>query len=333
VVHTRESVILDDASSRNPFSADPHIRQHHARSILCLPLINQAKLIGVLYLENSLTPHVFTPTRIAVLKLLASQAAISLENTRLYRDLEERERRYREVHTELAHANRVATMGQLSASIAHEVNQPITASVTNAQAALRWLRTEPPDLEEVRQALGRIVRDGNRAGDVIGRIRTLIKKAPSRKDALDVNEAILDVIALTRVEAVKNSVSVEMQLAEGLPLVQGDRVQLQQVVLNLIVNAVEAMSGISDRPRELLISTGRAGSDRVVVAVRDSGPGLAPASLERLFESFYTTKPGGLGMGLSICRSIIVSHGGRLWVSANVPQGAIFQFTLPALPG
>jgi len=333
VVHTRESVILDDASSRNPFSADPHIRQHHARSILCLPLINQAKLIGVLYLENSLTPHVFTPTRIAVLKLLASQAAISLENTRLYRDLEERERRYREVHTELAHANRVATMGQLSASIAHEVNQPITASVTNAQAALRWLRTEPPDLEEVRQALGRIVRDGNRAGDVIDRIRTLIKKAPSRKDALDVNEAILEVIALTRVEAVKNSVSVEMQLAEGLPLIQGDRVQLQQVVLNLIVNAVEAMSGISDRPRELLISTGKPGSDSVVVAVRDSGPGLAPASLERLFESFYTTKPGGLGMGLSICRSIIDSHGGRLWVTANLPQGAFFQFTLPALPG
>ena len=333
VVHTRESVILDDASSRNPFSADPHIRQHHARSILCLPLINQTKLIGVLYLENTLTPHVFTPARIAVLKLLASQAAISLENTRLYRDVEERERRYREVHTELAHANRVATMGQLSASIAHEVNQPITASVTNAQAALRWLRTEPPDLEEVRQALGRIVRDGNRAGDVIGRIRTLIKKAPSRKDALDVNEAILDVIALTRVEAVKNSVSVEMQLAEGLPLVQGDRVQLQQVVLNLIVNAVEAMSGISDRPRELLISTGKPGSDIVVVAVRDSGPGLTPASLERLFESFYTTKPGGLGMGLSICRSIIDSHGGRLWVTANVPQGAIFQFTLPALPG
>jgi len=333
VVHTRESVILDDASSRNPFSADPHIRQHHARSILCLPLINQAKLIGVLYLENSLTPHVFTPARIAVLKLLASQAAISLENTRLYRDLEERERRYREVHTELAHANRVATMGQLSASIAHEVNQPITASVTNAQAALRWLRTQPPALEEVRQALGRIVRDGNRAGDVIGRVRTLIKKAPSRKDALDINEAILEVIALIRVEAGKSSVSVETQLAEGLPLIQGDRVQLQQVVLNLIVNAVEAMSDISDRRRELLISTATGGSDSVVVAVRDSGPGLAPASLERLFESFYTTKPGGLGMGLSICRSIIDSHGGRLWVTANVPQGAIFQFTLPALPG
>ena len=333
VVHTRESVILDDAASRNPFSADPHIRQHHARSILCLPLINQAKLIGVLYLENSLTPHVFTPARIAVLKLLASQAAISLENTRLYRDLEERERRYREVHTELAHANRVATMGQLSASIAHEVNQPITASVTNAQAALRWLRTQPPALEEVRQALGRIVRDGNRAGDVIGRVRTLIKKAPSRKDALDINEAILEVIALIRVEAGKSSVSVETQLAEGLPLIQGDRVQLQQVVLNLIVNAVEAMSDISDRRRELLISTATGGSDSVVVAVRDSGPGLAPASLERLFESFYTTKPGGLGMGLSICRSIIDSHGGRLWVTANVPQGAIFQFTLPALPG
>src|SRR5207245_8438474 len=174
VVHTRESVILDDASTRNPFSEDPHIREHHARSILCLPLINQAKLIGVLYLENTLTPHVFNPPRIAVLKLLASQAAISLENTRLYRDLEERERRYRQVHTELAPATRVATMGQLSASIAHEVNQPITAAVTNAQAALRWLQAEPPHLDEVRLALGRIVRDGNRSGDVITRVRALL---------------------------------------------------------------------------------------------------------------------------------------------------------------
>jgi predicted ATPase/signal transduction histidine kinase len=332
VVHTRESVILDDASSRNPFSADPYLRQHHARSILCLPLINQAKLIGVLYLENSLTPHVFTPTRIAVLKLLASQAAISLENTRLYRDLEEREARYREVHTELAHANRVATMGQLSASIAHEVNQPVAAAVTNAQAALRWLRSEKPDLEEIRQALVRIVRDGNRAGDVIGRIRTLIKKAPSRKDPLEINEVILEVIALTRGEAMKNSVSVQTQLAEDLPLVRGDRVQLQQVVLNLIINAVEAMSGVSDGPRELLVGTDQGDSGRVVVAVQDSGPGLSRATLERLFESFYTTKPGGLGMGLSICRSIIDDHGGRLWVTPNEPRGAIFQFSLPTQP-
>jgi C4-dicarboxylate-specific signal transduction histidine kinase len=231
---------------------------------------------------------------------------------------------------ELAHANRVATMGQLSASITHEVNQPITAAVTNAHAALRWLGAQRPDLEEVRQALGRIVKNGNRASEVIGRIRALIKKAPPRKDVLEINEAILEVIALTRGEWVKNGVSVQTQLAEGLPVVRGDRVQLQQVILNLIINAVEAMSGVSEGSRELLISAAKAESDGVLVAVRDSGPGLAPAILERLFEAFYSTKPGGLGMGLSLCRSIIEAHGGRLWATANVPQGAIFQFTLAA---
>ena len=254
------------------------------------------------------------------------------ERKRAEAEVREGERRYRAVEMELAHANRVATMGQLSASIAHEVNQPIAAAITNAHSALRWLGARPPDLEEVRQALGRIVRDGNRAGDVIGRIRDLIRKAPPRKDGLEINEAILEVIALTRGEVVKNGVSVQTQLAEGLPLIQGDRVQLQQVILNLIVNAVEAMSGVGEGSRELLISTGKAESDGVLVAVRDSGPGLAPASLERLFGAFYTTKPGGLGMGLSICRSIIEAHGGRLWATANVPQGAVFQFTVPAHP-
>ena len=254
------------------------------------------------------------------------------ERKRAEAEIREGERRYRAVEMELAHANRVATMGQLSASIAHEVNQPIAAAITNAHSALRWLGARPPDLEEVRQALGRIVRDGNRAGDVIGRIRDLIRKAPPRKDGLEINEAILEVIALTRGEVVKNGVSVQTQLAEGLPLIQGDRVQLQQVILNLIVNAVEAMSGVGEGSRELLISTGKAESDGVLVAVRDSGPGLAPASLERLFGAFYTTKPGGLGMGLSICRSIIEAHGGRLWATANVPQGAVFQFTVPAHP-
>jgi PAS domain S-box-containing protein len=254
------------------------------------------------------------------------------ERKRAEAEVREGERRYRAVEMELAHANRVATMGQLSASIAHEVNQPIAAAITNAHSALRWLGARPPDLEEVRQALGRIVRDGNRAGDVIGRIRDLIRKAPPRKDGLEINEAILEVIALTRGEVVKNGVSVQTQLAEGLPLIQGDRVQLQQVILNLIVNAVEAMSGVGEGSRELLISTGKAESDGVLVAVRDSGPGLAPASLERLFGAFYTTKPGGLGMGLSICRSIIEAHWGRLWATANVPQGAVFQFTVPAHP-
>jgi PAS domain S-box-containing protein len=235
----------------------------------------------------------------------------------------------RQAQAELAHVNRVATMGQLTASIAHEVNQPIAAAVTNAQAALRWLGAQSPDVEEVRQALGRIVRDGNRAGAVIGRIRALIKKAPPRKDSLEINEAILEVLALTRGEVLRHGVLVQTQLAEGLPLVEGDRVQLQQVILNLILNAVEAMSSVSEGSRELLISTTQAGSDSVLARVRDSGPGLDPDSVDRLFEAFYTTKPGGMGMGLSICRSIIEAHGGRLWATANGSGGAVFQFTLP----
>jgi C4-dicarboxylate-specific signal transduction histidine kinase len=254
------------------------------------------------------------------------------ERKRAKAEARESERRYREVQMELTHANRVATMGQLTASIAHEVNQPIAAAVTNAQSALRWLDRQPPDLEEAQQALTCIVRDGARAGDVIGRIRELVKKAPLRKDGCEINGAIREVIELTRGEAVKQGVSVRTELSGGLPLIPGDRVQLQQVVLNLIVNAVEAMSGTSEGKRELLISTGKANTEDVVVAVRDSGPGLAPASLDRLFDAFYSTKSSGLGLGLSICRSIIEAHGGRLWASANAPRGALFQFTLPAQP-
>jgi len=255
------------------------------------------------------------------------------ERKRAEAEARESERRYREVEMELAHASRVATMGQLSASIAHEINQPITAAITNANAALRWLGARPPDLEEVRQALGRIVNDGNRAGEVISRVRDLIKKAPPRKDRLGINEAILEVVALTRSEVVKNRISVQTELAEGLPRIQGDRVQLQQVILNLIINAVEAMSD-DEGSRELLISTGKAepNGSGVLVAVRDSGPGLTPASIERLFEAFYTTKPDGMGMGLSICRSIIEAHGGRLWATANAPRGAVLQFALPLEP-
>jgi PAS domain S-box-containing protein len=255
------------------------------------------------------------------------------ERKRAEAQAREAERRYRDMQMELAHANRVATMGQLTASIAHEVKQPIAATVSNAQAALRWLGRQPPDLEEVRQALAHIVQDGKRAGDVVSRIRDLIKKAPPREDRLDVNRAIREVIELTRGEAFKNGVSVQTELVDGLPLIQGDRVQLQQVMLNLMINAVEAMGGVNHGSRELLISTGKSDTGGVCVAVRDSGPGLTPAALERLFEPFYTTKPGGLGLGLSICRSIIEAHGGRLCVSANVPRGATFQFTLPVHPG
>jgi C4-dicarboxylate-specific signal transduction histidine kinase len=235
----------------------------------------------------------------------------------------------REAQAELAHVNRVTTMGQLAASISHEVMQPITAAITSSHAALRWLDAQPPDLEEVRQSLGRVVKEGNRATDVIGRIRALIKKTPPRRDALEINEVISEVIALTRGEMVKNGVSVQTQLAEDLPLIQGDRVQLQQVILNLIINAVEAMSGVSGGPRELLIGTEEDASGGVLVAVRDSGPGLNPESFDRLFDAFYTTKSAGMGMGLSICRSIIEAHAGHLWAAPNDGPGATFQFTLP----
>jgi PAS domain S-box-containing protein len=243
----------------------------------------------------------------------------------------ESERRYREAQLELAHANRVATMGQLTASITHEVNQPITAAVTYALAARRFLSAEPPNLHEVDDALSLIVKEGNRAGEVVGQIRALIKKAPARKDAVGINDAILEVIALTRTEVANNSVTVRTQLAEGLPPIQGDRVQLQQVLLNLIINAIEAMRDVGETKRELLIGT-RHEPDGVSVEVRDSGPGFAPAALERVFDAFYTTKPGGLGLGLSICRSIIEAHDGRLWASPNVPRGAIFGFIAPAHP-
>ena len=242
----------------------------------------------------------------------------------------ESERRYHEVELELAHTNRVAMMGQLSASVAHEVSQPIAAAATNAKAGLRWLGAQPPDLDEVGQALNRIVENASRATEVISRIRALIKKAPPRQDDVAMNDAVREVIALTEGEVQKIDAAVQTQLQDGLPLIQGDRVQLQQVILNLIINAVEALGEAADAPRELLISTGTEGSGDVCVAVGDSGPGLEPAKLERLFEPFYTTKPGGMGMGLSICRSIIEAHGGRLWAEANEPRGAIFRFTVPA---
>jgi PAS domain S-box-containing protein len=241
----------------------------------------------------------------------------------------ESERRYREVQMQLAHANRVDTMGQLTASIAHEVNQPIATMVVNAQVALRYLAQKPPDVEETRHLLDRIVTDGRRASNVVGRIRDLIKRAPPRTERVEINDAIGEVIELTRGEAMKNSISVETHFAEGMPAVEADRTQLQQVLLNLIVNAVHALSEGGQEPRELSISTSMDGSTGVLVSVRDSGPGICPEDLGRLFDPFYTTRPGGMGMGLSICRSIVEAHGGRLWATPNLAHGATFQFTLP----
>jgi PAS domain S-box-containing protein len=235
----------------------------------------------------------------------------------------------RELESDLAHMNRLSMMGELTASIAHEVNQPIAATVLNAETGLRWLGAEPPDLDEARQAFGDIVRDGNRAAAVVQRIRNLSKKAPARDERVDVNAAIREVIELIRSEAMKNGVSMRTELVEGLLPVQGDRVKLQQVILNLILNAIEAMSEMSEGSRELLITTGKTESGDVFVAMRDSGPGLAPAALEHLFEAFHTTKPNGLGLGLSFCRSIIEGHGGRLWASANAPAARSYNSRCP----
>jgi PAS domain S-box-containing protein len=230
---------------------------------------------------------------------------------------------------ELAHVNRVTTIGQLAASIAHEIKQPITAVVTNASAGLLWLAAQPPDLEEIRDAFDRVIDAGNRAGQVIGQIRALIRKAPPREDHLEINEAILAVIALTHGEMVKNGVSLQTQLAAGLPLVKGDRFQLQQVILNLIVNAVEAMGSVNEGPRQLLIGTVHNASREVLVAVQDSGPGLNPEAFNRLFDPFFTTKTDGMGMGLSICRSIVEAHGGRVWAARTGDRGVTVKFTLP----
>jgi PAS domain S-box-containing protein len=446
VVRRKESVCIHDASREDQFLADDYIQRKHRRSILCMPLLKETFVVGVVYLENNLAVNVFSADRVDVLKLLAAQAAISLENIRLHDDLRDREdklrrlfnsaiiglvtwqadgrfidandaflrilgyereafpfglhwqeltppewivateqhilkmqtavaplppyekefirkdgsrvpvlvgdaaferksdggvvfvldlteqkrveRAYAEMRADLAHANRVATLGQLTASIAHEINQPIGAAVTYANAGLNWLNRAAPNVEEARRSLDVIVEASIRASAVVDRIRALVKKEPLRKDVMDVNEAVREIIELTRSEIAKNTISVRLNLTEGL-VVEGDRVQLQQVILNLVVNAIEAMSMAGEHYRELLVSTEKGTPDGVLVAVRDSGPGIAPESADRLFESFYTTKPTGLGMGLSICRSIIEAHQGRLWATPNDPKGAVFQFTLP----
>ncbi|HWW83085.1 MAG TPA: ATP-binding protein [Vicinamibacterales bacterium] len=303
---------------------------------------------GVL-VAGSQRPDFPTAIEVLLLRVAGNQATIALHEAgaaarqrqaaqELEQRIEERTRELRrtsealrQAQADLAHVNRVTAMGQLAASITHEVTQPIAAGISDAYAALRWLGAQPPNLEEVRQSLARIVQEGNRAADIVGRIRAMFKKSPLRKDAVEINEAIREVVVLTHGELLKHNVVMQTQLAEDLPRIQGDRVQLQQVILNLIINAVEAMSILRDESRELLIGT-RKDASGILVTVSDSGPGLSAESLERLFDAFYTTKAGGMGMGLSICRSIVEVHGGRIWGSRDFGPGATFQFTLP-LPG
>jgi C4-dicarboxylate-specific signal transduction histidine kinase len=251
----------------------------------------------------------------------------------LARDLTDHMRaseRLRDAQAELAHANRVATIGQLTASIAHEVNQPVGALVTNAHAALRLLVAQPPHLDLASQALDDIIKDGRRVSEVIDRIRALIKKKPTQTDVVDINEVVMDTIALTRGEILKNGVSMQTGLADDLPPISADRIQLQQVILNLVLNAVEAMSDAGEGPRELHVETGKNRDDAILLAVRDSGPLLKSESLDRFFDAFYSTKANGMGIGLSICRSIVEAHGGRIWATGNAPRGTVLHIILPA---
>jgi PAS domain S-box-containing protein len=446
VLRTGERVVLDDALAADLCSEDEYVRQRRPRSVLCLPIVKQTKLAGALYLENNLTPRAFTSDRVAVLELLASQAAISLENARLYSDLQRSEDRLRGVidtipahvwsitpdgavdfinqrlmestglsrvdllgrgwesilhrddrasfvdeqlaslasgepmesevrirmangnyrwllvrnvplrdelgtiikwygtgieiedrkraeeqlrqaQMDLAHVNRVTTMGELTASMAHEVNQPVAAAVTDANTCLRWLARDHPDLEEVRAAAMRVVKDATRASEIISRIRLLFNRGTPERELVDVNEIIGEMILLLRSEAIQYHVSVRTELAADLPLVMGDRVQLRQVLMNLMINAIDAMKDV-DGAHELAIQSKRVENEQLLLSVSDTGVGLPPNG-DQIFNAFVTTKPHGTGMGLRISRSIVESHGGRLWAAANSPRGARFYFTLP----
>ena len=451
MIRTQESVLLDDASTDKVYSKDEYVRQKRSKSVLCLPIVKQKKLVGALYLENNLTPRVFTPDRVTVLQLLASQAAISLENAALYTDLqlqvgllqhlpvsawtlkpdgtpdfvnqvwlefsgqtldfvrshpeawmtavhpEDREmaaksfwegvhsgqgfametrslraqdgtyrwhlhqavvlrdsegkvlkfvgtttdiddqkraeEALRQAQGDLARINRVTTMGELTASLAHELSQPISGAMTNANVCLRKLGSDKPDLDEVRAAVTRIARDAQRAAEIIGRIRSQFEKGSVNRETLDVNEIIRETVALLRDEAMRYNISVRTELAADLPQIVGDRVQLQQVAMNLIVNSIEAMKDV-DGIREMVIKSQRAENEQILVSVSDTGIGFPPQLAEQIFDPFFTTKPHGTGMGLRISRSIIESHGGRLWAVGSPGRGATFHLNLPAaIPG
>jgi C4-dicarboxylate-specific signal transduction histidine kinase len=262
-------------------------------------------------------------------------AELRHSNARLLAEIAERRRAqdaYNEAQAELARVTRISALGALAASISHEVNQPLAAVVTNADACMIWLSSDPPNLEEARTAVDCIAQQGTRASDIVRRIRAMFTKAAPERTTLQINELIREVMALVEAEAARNQVAVQAELAPGLPASMGDRIQIQQVMMNLILNAMEAMSEVEDRPREIVIRSEKSASDKVLVAVRDSGIGIDTTDPRRLFDAFFTTKPQGMGMGLSISHSIIEAHGGRLWAAANAGPGATFQFTLPAGP-
>ncbi|WP_244667885.1 MULTISPECIES: ATP-binding protein [unclassified Bosea (in: a-proteobacteria)] len=277
-------------------------------------------------LSYLLTPRGIQETGLAngALSLIAIGAT-----TYLALRIEAAEARVRQTQAELAHMARVTTMGELTASIAHEVSQPLAGIVASGHAALRWLAATPPDPDEARRALQRVVADADRAGEVIGRVRNLVAKAPPSRDRLDLVALIEEILALARGELRKHRVALHIDMAGDLPQPLGDKVQLQQVVLNLVINAVEAMGGLDSGPRDLLVGAASDGRT-ITVSVRDTGISLSPAAIEQVFEAFHSTKPRGMGMGLAISRSIVEAHGGTIYAAVNLPRGMVFGFTLPA---
>jgi signal transduction histidine kinase len=448
VLRTREPVLIHDATARQPDFEDEYIRTKRPRSVLCLPILKQTALMGVLYLENNLAANAFTVARVAVLDILASQAAISLENARLYaslgrseallttaqhlsstgsflwrvasdelvwsrqtynifefdpgervtfeligtrihpddwpmiervrgsgagdmdyefrllmpdgsikylhlvahasrdqldaleytgaiQDVTERrlfEASLEKVRSELAHVSRVSILGSLSASIAHELNQPLSGVITNANTSLRRLATDDPNVDGAAEATRRVIRDANRASDIINRLRVLFSKKDSAAEVVNLNGAARELIALSMSDFQANRVTFEAEFQPDLPFVVGDRVQLQQVILNLLRNAVDAMSDVNERQRRLLVKTELDEEGRVRLSVKDSGIGFSDGGTDQLFTAFYTTKSNGMGMGLSVSRSIIESHNGRLWATPNDEFGVTFSFSIPAAP-
>lgn len=298
------------------------IRVFERRGVLLVALA----CIALMVLSYFLSREATSPAS-GFINLMISLAAV-LASTYLALKNQSAALALHEAQTELAHTNRVTAMGQLTAAIVHEVSQPVAGVVANAEAAMRWLDAKPPNLDETRQALEGIVEDGKRTSEIVTRIRALARKAAPRRELLDINQTILEVVALTRIQMQRSNVALFTRLEADNGAILGDRIQLQQVILNLILNAAEAMAATSET-RELHISTGMHTSDSVLVTVSDSGPGLDAADPDQLFEAFHTTKPGGMGMGLSICRTIVESHAGRIWASRNDGPGASFQFTLP----
>jgi PAS domain S-box-containing protein len=316
---SREPAYIPDIVRDPHFQRAPIAAREGLHAAFAFPILLGGDVLGVI---ECFSREIRQPEQdlLAMMATIGSQIGQFIERQRA-------EEALRNAQAELAHVARVATLGELAASIAHEINQPLGAVVNNASACVRWLAAH--NLEEARQSALRVVADGHRAGEIIGRIRALAKKAPPQKDWVDLNATIRDVLALARSEVQRNGVALETRLSDAVPLILADRVQLQQVLLNLLMNAIEALSGISAGPRALWVSSEKVASTEVLIAVRDSGPGLEPQSLDRLFDAFYTTKPHGLGLGLAISRSIIEAHGGRLWATANEGRGVTFQFTVP----